>query len=494
MRATVACALAGSALVQAATPDQWRSRSIYQVLTDRFARTDGSTSATCNTGDGNYCGGTYRGIIKKLDYIQNMGFSAIWISPITYNIPDRTPYGMAWHGYWQQDLYKLNPNFGTADDLKALSKALHDRGMYLMVDIVVNHNGWNGAASTVNYAKMQPFNDAKYYHPFCDITNYDNQGNVESCWLGDSKVELPDLNTEDSAVVSMYQSWIKGLVGNYSIDGLRIDTVKHVAKSFWKPFNQAAGVFSTGEVYHGDPAYTCPYQQSLDSVLNFPLYYPIIDFLTKSSTNPSRLISGLSAINSACKDPTLLGTFTENHDLPRIGSMTSSTALAKSAIALTILLDGIPIIYAGQEQHYAGGNDPSNREATWLSGYNTGADLYKATAVLNKLRNQAIKKDSGYLKYMAWSIWNDSHTVALRKGFDGNQIITVVTNLGESGGSWTQSVGNTGWASGTQVVEVLTCAKGTVGANGVLSVEMKGGMPSVWTSVGMAGGSGICGL
>lgn len=53
----------------------------------------------------------------------------IWISPITYNIPERTAWGDAWHGYWQQDLYRLNENFGTAEDLKALSKALHDRGM-----------------------------------------------------------------------------------------------------------------------------------------------------------------------------------------------------------------------------------------------------------------------------------------------------------------------------------------------------------------------------
>lgn len=64
-------------LTHAATPAQWRSRSIYQVLTDRFARTDGSTTATCNTGDRTYCGGTYQGIISKLDYIQDMGFTAV---------------------------------------------------------------------------------------------------------------------------------------------------------------------------------------------------------------------------------------------------------------------------------------------------------------------------------------------------------------------------------------------------------------------------------
>lgn len=66
-----------SASVSALSAAGWRSQSIYQIVTDRFARTDGSTTATCNTGDGVYCGGTWQGIINHLDYIQNMGFTAV---------------------------------------------------------------------------------------------------------------------------------------------------------------------------------------------------------------------------------------------------------------------------------------------------------------------------------------------------------------------------------------------------------------------------------
>lgn len=61
----------------AATTGDWRSRSIYQIVTDRFARTDGSTTATCDTEDRQYCGGTYQGVIDHLDYIQGMGFNAV---------------------------------------------------------------------------------------------------------------------------------------------------------------------------------------------------------------------------------------------------------------------------------------------------------------------------------------------------------------------------------------------------------------------------------
>lgn len=79
MKFSGAILLAIASTAAALSPAQWRSQSIYQVLTDRFARTDGSTTATCNTGDQTYCGGTWQGIINKLDYIQNMGFTAVRI-------------------------------------------------------------------------------------------------------------------------------------------------------------------------------------------------------------------------------------------------------------------------------------------------------------------------------------------------------------------------------------------------------------------------------
>lgn len=85
-----------------------------------------------------------------------------------------------------------------------------------MVDIVTNHNGWPGPSSTVDYTRFNPFNDAKYYHSPCPISNYSDQAMVEDCWLGDDKVELPDLRTEDQAVVDEYGAWIGELVANYS--------------------------------------------------------------------------------------------------------------------------------------------------------------------------------------------------------------------------------------------------------------------------------------
>ncbi|KAF2707853.1 glycoside hydrolase family 13 protein [Pleomassaria siparia CBS 279.74] len=490
--ATVAWLVASAGVVQAATAEQWRSRSIYQLLTDRFARTDESTTAPCNVADGDFCGGTWRGIIGQLDYIQDMGFTAIWISPITYNLPERTAYGYAYHGYWQQDLYRLNDHFGTADDLKALSQALHDRNMYLMVDVVTNHNGWNGSADTVDYSRFHPFDDAKYYHPYCPITDYDNQTMVEDCWLGDPRVELPDLRTEDQAVADGYNYWIHELVSNYSIDGLRLDTCKHVGKPFLSSFNQASEVFCTGEVFSGNAQFTCEYQSSLDSILNLPLYYPIIDFLNSTSGTTAPLITALSDIRSSCKDVSVLGTFTESHDLPRFASQTQDMSLAKNALALTVLWDGIPIVYAGQEQHYDGYGDPGNREATWLAQYSREGELYKVLAAVNEVRNRALAVDAAYATYGVNVLYSDTNTLAMRKGFDGKQVVSVFTNNGASAYSYTLNLANTGWASGTAVVEILSCAQVIVAGDGTLPVAMEGGLPRVYFSNEAATGSGIC--
>lgn len=79
------------------TPAEWRTQSIYQVMTDRFARTDLSIDAECDTSEAVYCGGTWQGLISELDYIQGMGFTAIWISPFVEQMSGNTADGSSYH-------------------------------------------------------------------------------------------------------------------------------------------------------------------------------------------------------------------------------------------------------------------------------------------------------------------------------------------------------------------------------------------------------------
>ncbi|PQE04128.1 hypothetical protein CJF31_00003239 [Rutstroemia sp. NJR-2017a BVV2] len=479
----------------------WRGQSIYQVITDRFARTDGSTTAACNAANGVYCGGTWRGIINHLDYIQNMGFTAIWISPIVLNIAGNTADGSSYHGYWAQDIYSVNSNFGTAADLKALSAALHARGMYLMVDVVTNHMGYIGCGTCVDYSIYKPFNSQSYYHPFC-LIDYNNATSVTNCWEGDNTVSLPDLRTENSNVQSTWNSWITQLVANYSIDGLRVDSAQQTGKAFFPSFQTAvltqnsAGVYIVGEIFNGDPNYVCPYQNYMNGMLNYPAYYWITQAFESTSGSISNLVNGINQMKSTCSDTTLLGSFLENHDVARFPSYTSDAALTKNAIAFTILADGIPIVYQGQEQHFSGSGVPTNREAVWLSSYSTSSTYYSLIASLNQIRNQAIYKDATYLTYKAYPVYSDSHVIAMRKGFTNYQIIGVFNNMGASGSTYTLTLtsAETGFTAGMQVVEVLSCGTATTDGSGNLGVAMQGGLPRVYYPRAPLVGSGICGL
>ncbi len=111
------------------TPSEWKSRTIYQVLTDRFASNSVDTNSKCSDLSV-YCGGTYQGLISKLDYISSMGFDAIWISPMPTNM------GTDYHGYAFLDLYTPNPHFGTESDLKSFISACHKRDIWVMLDVV----------------------------------------------------------------------------------------------------------------------------------------------------------------------------------------------------------------------------------------------------------------------------------------------------------------------------------------------------------------------
>ena len=130
-----------SPLARAADANAWKSRNIYFALTDRVARSADDNGGSACGNLGNYCGGTFKGLESKLDYIKGLGFDSIWITPVVaskflaasqvlrekYVFANITLTDSAggYHGYWAQDLYAINSNYGTADDLKSLVNTAH---------------------------------------------------------------------------------------------------------------------------------------------------------------------------------------------------------------------------------------------------------------------------------------------------------------------------------------------------------------------------------
>ena len=197
----------------------WKKRTVYQLLTDRFWKSNGDTSL-CNLG--NYCGGDFKGIELQLQYIKDLGFDAIWISPVVDNSNG------GYHGYWARNWEKINSHFGDEAALQSLVNKAHAMGMWVMVDVVANHV----APVEHDYSQIYPFNRPEHYHADCDIVNWGDQNQVENCRLA----RLPDLSQENAYVRQYLKDWIRNLVTKYGFDGIRIDTIPEVPKSFWREF------------------------------------------------------------------------------------------------------------------------------------------------------------------------------------------------------------------------------------------------------------------
>jgi len=479
-------------LSNAASNDEWASQSIYQVITDRFARSS-DLDAPCTIGL--YCGGTWAGIVDRLDYIQNMGFTAIQISPINENLAGTTIFGEAFHGYWVQNLYALNSNFGNETDLKNLADELHSRKMLLLVDIVAEDMAYNiGDANMTNttvidYSVFTPFNNADYFNPWCIDNNWEDAADYQNCWLSSEGVVTPALLTGSDTVITTLSSWIKELVSNYSIDGIRFDGAKQSHLNLFEPFVSSAGVYTMAEVDDGNPSLVCSYQNYTGGMENYPLFATIITAFTTGPMAP--LVSMISAMRTECSSTQYLSTFIENQDNERFASYTSDLALASNALSFMMLADGIPKLYYGQEQHFTGVAAPDNRQPLWPSNYNLSAPLYVLTKALNSVRNHVISIDSNYVTNLSTTLYSDNSTYAARKGPNGVQIVSVLSNHGANGDAYTLSVPGAA-DSGTVMTEIIGCTNVTASDDGAIVVDMDKGAPKVFFPAAKLGGSGLC--
>lgn len=151
------------------------------------------------------------------------------------------------------------------------------------------------------------------------------------------------------------------------------------------------------------------------------------------------------------------------------------------------------MIYQGQEQHFTGIDTPSNRKALWLSNYDTNAELYQLTSILNKIRKQAMRIDPGYLDFKAYPIYAGSSELVIRKGNEHRQVISVLSSNGEKGGAYNLTL-PISYEPGMVVTEVINCVNYTVDDQGELQVPMNQGLPRILFPADQMGGSGLCNI
>lgn len=341
----------------------WDESVIYFMVTDRFF--DGNESNNTASGAqtygkdnaGLYHGGDFAGITQKLDYLEDLGINTIWITPIVENIPGVTvtdtgkedvPYNAAYHGYWASDFTKLNPTLGTEEEFQTLIDQAHNRGIRIMVDIVVNHAGYD-----TDFGDMIRSGD--------DIVSGSDQK--------DSLSNLPDFRTEDPAVSAQLVKWQTQWVKDFGIDYFRVDTVKHVENDTWAELKNALTEVDSdfkmigeyaggGYASNGNTLGT----GEMDSDLDFDFNDQAANFV---KGNISSVENFLASRNSALNNTYMTGQFLGSHDEDGFkqklldGGMKEDAATAASMVAasLQITAKGQPVIYYGEEIGQTGLNN-----------------------------------------------------------------------------------------------------------------------------------------
>ncbi|XP_071090122.1 uncharacterized protein [Haliotis cracherodii] len=465
------------AFCAAKTAEEWKSRIIYQLLTDRFSQKGDNLNTTCSDLR-SYCGGTFKGIEENLDYIQGLGANAIWISPTVENTVN------GYHGYWAKNIYKVNPEFGTKEELKSLISECQKRDIWVMFDVVANHMGRTSGCSDrscptkklTNFTEFVPFDQQEHYHELCYIQESSNQSEIEECRLG----ILPDLNQSVPYVRRTLLDWVSNLTREYDVDGLRIDTLCEVPKPFWREFQESAGVFCLGEAnYYDRPRYLAAYQGSaLEALLNFPLYWALRRSFNEKKPM-TQLLDSIHLQKEIFNDTTVLGLFVDNHDFQRFLNMTPDVTLLRNSLVYVFFSQGIPLVYYGTEQLFHGGADPNNREALWPHLDNT-------TAMYQFIRQLADGRKSAGVDFGALNqkeVYVDNDTLVITRG-DKQELLIAVTNVGKSQGSVQKSVGNlTDMEQGSVFVNIWDKSDTATVNGGVMTISLTNGEPKIFKQV-----------
>jgi glycosidase len=395
---------------------------LYQLLTDRFAADGGrEIRGLTRTGPAGrwvrYAGGSYDGIVHRLDYLKDLGMSAIWISPIPENSftpkDGSRPRSDGYHGYWARDFERLNKAFGDEESLKGLLDAAKERDIKVVLDIVLNHSNPTYSSDKGDLYRdgelfSRYFDDRrKAFHHFGDLDQ--SKPYTPFAWENHNVWGLADLAQENSEVSDYLKEaharWLA-----LGFDGVRLDTTLHMPAEWigdWVNYvrrHVPKCDYFFGEWWNGgphDPVSSKAARTAGIHLTDFGLARAIRGWL--SERLPFQALLDCVAFQDCFEEPDLKVNFIDNHDLPRLRNLLFRKGMDvdevefRSVLANILLLmwRGVPCIYYGTEcglfthrraRGKLTGDDPYNREPMRFS--RARGSLHGIIRELSRLRKE----------------------------------------------------------------------------------------------------------
>ncbi|HEX8116610.1 MAG TPA: alpha-amylase family glycosyl hydrolase, partial [Pyrinomonadaceae bacterium] len=373
---------------------------IYFIMPDRFSDGDRSNNDPPKspglydrTKGRYYHGGDFQGIIDHLPYLKELGVTALWINPVYDNTdrPDEkemypeTEGGpkrptTAYHGYGAIDFYGVEEHYGSMSKLKELVDKAHSMGFKVIQDQIANHTSpyhpWAADRPTPTWFYGTVENHLS--NNWQKWTTMDPHASVETQrrnlegWFIDI---LPDLNQDDEEVRRYLIQNTLWWLGTYGFDAVRMDTLPHVPRRFWRDWSAAIhaeypAVNILGELFDGDPALLSYFQRGkvghdgidtgIDTVYDFALHYAIRDAFARGES--VRRLAQVLAHDYLYPRPEALVPFVGVHDMQRFMNEQGATVEGlKLAQVFVMTTRGTPLLYYGDELAMHGGGDPDNR-------------------------------------------------------------------------------------------------------------------------------------
>ena len=487
------------------------------MFVDRFANGDTSndkgnnplTASTARASGGfsdwmKYFGGDIAGIISKLDYLQSLGVSAIWVTPLVDNIDATgsvlgvpTQYG-AFHGYWGRDFYSVDEHLGDWAIVDELSAQMKARGMKLILDIALNHSNADDSFEFGTLLKEGAFvtdfasGKGTWYHNNGAIADCGDQNLATTCndewnitWnirnktlytLSDFIQGANQNSPADAYLIGAALKWM-----DHGVDGFRIDAIKHIEPGFVDRFSAAVRAKKPDAYIFGEWYGAGANNADSMTFLNARHGSELLDFNLRD--NIEKAIAGEETMtdlsNHIASRPgkmngkeNLQSIFLDNHDATRTSVYLQTTAntshgngkgMSKAfadarqnlGMALIMTLPGIPTIYYGTEQNTtwftandkgAMGDDPYNREP--MPSFSQTTPAFKMISALANLRKEstAIQRGSYSQRWVNGDVLvfqrQDGADCAVVALNRGAQTTIDVPNLCLAPGAYTSKVGS----------------------------------------------------
>lgn len=387
----------------------------YQIFVDRFCIGNENKDMSyidMKWGDKptpkNHAGGDLRGIIKKLDYLKDLGISALYLTPIF--LADSN------HKYDTIDYKQIDPQFGTTEDLVELVKEAHSRGIRVVCDAVFNHCSYKMAEfqDVVKNGKASKFHD--WFIIDGDKADLDNR-NYE-CFAYCEY--MPKLNTANPQVQQFLLDIATYWIDVADIDGWRLDVADEVSHDFWRMFrkavkNKKSDAVIIGENWHD--AYPSLQGEQQDSIMNYAYTKICLDYFAKESCDALKTAQHLNGIlmRNMKQVNYMMLNLLDSHDTDRFFTKCGKDKKKlETALALSMFMPGTPCIYYGTELAMEGGYDPDCRrcfdwdESNWDKQF------------LNKVKELIALKKNPILQMGEVSITEDDGAINIVRSYNGN--------------------------------------------------------------------------